>query len=153
MEAVKKAYKTFQYQTTLVWEGGRRGRTSAAGLPDIEAGSPPDFRGGQAGVWAPEHLFVASLNMCLMLTFLSLAERRKLTITGYDSSAEGLLEHSDGKYRITSVTVRPRAALASEAEVAAAREIMSKVEENCFISNSITSKINLQPEYFIVAKS
>jgi organic hydroperoxide reductase OsmC/OhrA len=146
----KRAYKSFHYQSAMVWAGGRRGRTSAAGLPDLEVGSPPEFHGGQEGVWAPEHLLVASLNACLMLTFLSLAERRSLVVGGYDSTADGLLEHSDGKYRITSVTVRPRVAMSSEADVATARELMSKVEENCFISNSITSKINLQPEYFIV---
>ncbi|HUI41067.1 MAG TPA: OsmC family protein [Terriglobia bacterium] len=149
MEA-KKAYKTFQYRGTVVWQGGRRGRASAPGLPDLEVGSPPEFKGGQEGVWAPEHLLVASLNTCLMLTFLSLAERRSMAVAGYDSSAEGLLEHADGRYRITSVTVRPRIAVNAEADLAAAQAIMGKVEENCFISNSITSKINLQPEFFIV---
>ena len=146
----KKAYKTFHYQNSLVWAGGRRGRASAAGLPDLEVGSPPEFHGGQEGVWAPEQLFVTSLNACLMLTFLSLAERRGLAIGGYDSSAEGLLEHAGGKYRITSVAVRPRVAVNTEADVATARELMGKVEENCFISNSMTSKINIQPEFFIV---
>lgn len=147
----KKAYKTFRYHGSLVWAGGRRGHASAPGVPDLEVGSPPEFRGGQEGVWAPEHLLVTSLNTCLMLTFLSLAERKGLAVAGFDSSAEGLLEHSEGKYRITAITVRPRVSVTAEADVAAAREIMSRVEENCFISNSITSKISMQPEFFISA--
>jgi organic hydroperoxide reductase OsmC/OhrA len=148
---VKKAFKTFRYPGTLVWTDARRGRASVPGKPDLEVGSPPEFR-GEEGVWSPEHLFVASLSTCLMLTFLSLAERRGLEVTAYESGAEGLLENIDGRYRITAVTVRPQVTLKSEAGVNVAREIMDKVEEHCFISNSITSKIGLQPEFRVAGK-
>jgi organic hydroperoxide reductase OsmC/OhrA len=143
---LKKAYKTFRYPGSVIWTGARRGQASTPGKTGIEVGSPPEFR-GEAGVWSPEHLFVNSLNTCLMLTFLSLAERQGLEVAGYESSAEGLLENVDGKYRITAVTVRPRVAVKSEASVDVAREVMGKVEGNCFISNSITARIDLQPEF------
>ena len=89
---VKKAFKSFRYPVNLSWTAGRRGRASAPGKPDLEVGSPPEFRGEEA-VWSPEHLFVTSLATCLMLTFLSLAERRSVEVVGYDSKAEGLLEN------------------------------------------------------------
>ena len=143
---VKKAFKSFRYPAVVTWTGARRGRASAFGKPDLEVGSPPEFR-GEEGVWSPEHLFVASLSTCLMLTFLSLAERRSLEIAGYESSAEGLLENVEGKYRITAITVRPQVTLKSEPAIDTAREIMGKVEQECFISNSITSRIDLQPEF------
>src|SRR4029077_3299058 len=57
--------------------------------------------------WTPEELLVGSLNTCIMLTFVSLAQARGLTPTGCESEAEGLLENVEGKYRITEVTVRP----------------------------------------------
>ena len=131
---VKKAFKSFRYPVNLSWTTGRRGRASASGKPNLEVGSPPEFRGEEA-LWSPEHLFVTSLATCLMLTFLSLAERRSLDVTAYENAAEGLLENVDGKYRLTLITVRPQVTLKSEAEVEAAREIMGKVEEHCFISN------------------
>lgn len=143
---VKKAFKSFRYPSTVVWTAARRGRGSAAGKPDLDVGSPPEFR-GEESVWSPEHLFVTSLNTCLMLTFLALADRRRLEVAAYESSAEGLLENVDGRYRITAVTVRPQVTLKSETGLDTAREIMGKVDENCFISNSITSKIDLQPEF------
>lgn len=142
---VKKAFKSFRYPSHIAWTGARNGKAAAPGKADLAVGSPPEFR-GQEDVWSPEHLLVASLNTCLMLTFFALAERRGIEIASYESDAEGLLENVDGKYRITAVTVRPRVSLKSESALDAAREIMGKVEENCFISNTITSRVDLQAE-------
>jgi len=142
----KKAYKSFRYPSTVVWKSARRGEATAAGKPPLGVGNPPEFR-GQEGDWSPEHLFVTALNTCLMLTFLNLAERRGVELKAYESSAEGLLEFSDGRYRITTVTVRPRVTLKSAAGIDVARELMGKVEEQCFISNSIAPRVDLQPEF------
>jgi organic hydroperoxide reductase OsmC/OhrA len=46
---------------------------SAAGRPNIVVGSPPEFK-GEPDIWAPEELLVGSLNTCMMLTFLALAQ-------------------------------------------------------------------------------
>jgi len=146
--APKKAYKSFRYKTNVAWDSARRGALSAAGRPNIIVGSPPEFR-GEPGVWAPEELLVGSLNTCLMLTFLTLAQARGLTPAGYESEAEGLLEHVEDKYRISEVTVRPRITLKAETELELARKAMEGVEANCFISNSITSKVRLTPEFVV----
>jgi organic hydroperoxide reductase OsmC/OhrA len=84
-----------------------------------------------------------------MLTFLTLAQARGLTPVGYESEAEGLLENVEGKYRISEVTVRPRVALKSEAELELARTTMESVKAQCFISNSISSKVDLTPEFVV----
>ena len=70
-----KTYKSFQYRNNLAWDTARRGRTSAPGKPDIEIGSPPEFK-GDPGAWAPEEMLVAALNACMMLTFVSFAQSR-----------------------------------------------------------------------------
>jgi len=142
--ATGKTYKSFQYRNNLVWDTARRGRSSAAGKPDIEIGSPPEFK-GEAGVWAPEEMLAAALNACMMLTFVSFAQGKRLQFVAYESAAEGLLENVDGKYRITEVSVQPSLVLKSQTDVEAARAIMNEVEENCFISNSIRAKVKLAP--------
>ena len=147
----KRAYKAFRYTAKTTWSSARRGLLSAADKPSIVVGSPPEFK-GEPGIWAPEELLVGSVNTCLMLTFLALAPARGLTPAGYESEAEGLLENVDGKYRITEVTVRPHIIVSAEAELGRAREIMETVEAQCFISNSIKSKVKLLPE-FGVARS
>ena len=147
MEA-KKSYKSFRYRNDLVWTLARRGTVSSLGKPELEVGSPPEFK-GEPGVWSPEELYVGALNTCIMLTFLASADRKGLGLAAYESSAEGLLEHSEGRYRITEVTVQPSVVVMSDADLEAAQEIMGKVEENCFISNSITAQVSLQPQFRI----
>ena len=142
----KKSYKSFRYRNDLVWKSARRGAMSSLGKPELEVGSPPEFR-GDPGVWTPEEMYVGALNACLMLTFLAFADRKGLGLVAYETSAEGLLEHVDGRYRVTEVTVQPSVVVKSEADLEAVREIMGKIEENCFISNSITAQVKLEPRF------
>jgi organic hydroperoxide reductase OsmC/OhrA len=146
--APKRAYKSFQYKAKTTWSSARRGMLSAAGKPSIVVGSPPEFK-GEPDIWAPEELLVGSLNTCMMLTFLTLAQAQGLTPVGYESEAEGLLENVEGKFRITEVTVRPRVALKGEAEFEPARKAMESVEAHCFIANSISARVTLTPEFVV----
>jgi organic hydroperoxide reductase OsmC/OhrA len=144
----KKAYKSFRYMARTTWSSARRGVLSTAGRPNIIVGGPPEFK-GEAGNWAPEELLVGSLNTCMMLTFLSLAQARGLIPVGYEGEAEGLLENIEGKYQITKVVVRPRVTLKSEADLESARKSMDGVEAQCFISNSIKAAVTLTPEFVV----
>jgi len=146
-----RAYKSFRYNANTVWSSARRGTLSASGKPNIVVGSPPEFK-GEPNIWAPEELLVGSVNTCMMLTFLTLAQAKGLTPVGYESEADGLLENIEGKYRITKITVQPLVSLKGKAELELAREIMENVEAQCFISNSIKSKVTLVAE-FVVAPS
>src|SRR5258708_1133764 len=89
-------YKSLRYKAKTTWTSARRGLLSAVEKPNIVVGSPPEFK-GEPDVWTPEELLVGSLNTCIMLTFLSLAQARGLTPAGYQSEAEGLLENVEGK--------------------------------------------------------
>jgi organic hydroperoxide reductase OsmC/OhrA len=82
-----------------------------------------------------------------MLTFLSLAQARGLTPAAYESEAEGLLENVEGKFRITDVTVRPHITVNEEADVDRAREIIERAEAECFISNSVKSRVKIIDEF------
>ena len=143
-----KTYKSFRYKAKTTWSLGRRGTLSAGAKPDITVGSPPEFK-GEATNWSPEEMLVGSLNTCMMLTFLTLSQARGLTPVGYESEAEGLLENVEGKYRITEVAVRPRVVVGNDAELELARKTMEGVEAQCFISNSITSRVKLTPEFVV----
>jgi organic hydroperoxide reductase OsmC/OhrA len=139
-------YKSFRYKAKTTWTSARRGLLSAVEKPNVVVGSPPEFR-GEPDVWTPEELLIGSLNTCIMLTFLSLAQARGLTPTEYESEAEGLLENVEGKYRITEVTVRPHITVKGEAELERAREIMERAEGECFISNSVKSMVKIIAEF------
>ena len=142
----KTAYKSFHFRAKTAWSSARRGTLSALGKPNIVVGSPPEFK-GEPNIWAPEELLVGSVNTCMMLTFLTLAQAKGLTPVGYESEADGLLENIEGKYRITKITVQPLVSLKGKAELELAREIMENVEAQCFISNSIKSRVTLTAEF------
>ena len=146
----KRVYKSFRYKTRTTWDSARRGVLSAPGKPNVVVGSPPEFKGDPDN-WAPEELLVASLNTCMMLTFLTLAQAQGLSPLGYETDAQGVLENVEGKYRITKVTVQPRITLKSRAELETSRKIMEAVESHCFISNSINASVALIPEFVVAA--
>jgi len=145
MEA-KRSYKTFHYQNDLQWKSALRGTSNAPGKQETLVGSPPEFK-GEEGVWSPEELLVSALNTCLMLTFLAYAKHKGLEIVSYESHADGLLENVDGKYRVTQIIVEPRVALKSETDITRGGEIMTSAKEGCFISNSITAAVKLNPQF------
>ena len=136
------------YETEIEWKGDKELEVASGKLPAIAAGAPPEFK-GREGVWAPEHLFVASLNSCYMLTLLAIAEFSKIAIVSFASSAKGKLEKvAGGTYQVTEIVVKPRVVIASVTDLARMPRIFEKAKENCFVSNSIKSAITIEPEVF-----
>jgi organic hydroperoxide reductase OsmC/OhrA len=142
---VKKAFKVFRYASEVRWKSGRTGIVCSSGKPDLAVSSPPEFK-GEAGNWTPEDMFVASLNVCTMLTFLAYAQNKGLNLLGYESDAEGTLESVEGKYRFTEVTLRPRITLKSQADLELARKMLEDAHANCFIANSTTAAVRISPQ-------
>jgi len=136
--------KVYLYQTTVRWTEQRKGMISCAGKPDVAVATPPEFKGHE-GIWSPEDLFVASANVCLMTTFLAVAERAGLAFVSYESSAEGRLELVEGKFQFTAITLKPTITLESDADAAKAKELIEKAEAHCLISNSMKAKVTLEP--------
>jgi peroxiredoxin-like protein len=136
--------KVYTYHTALKWTEQKKGVVSCAGKPDIQTATPPEFKGHE-GIWSPEDLFVASVNVCVMSTFLAFAERAGLAFTGYESQAEGRLELLDGKFQFTAITVRPTITLKSSGDAVKAKELIEKAEANCLVSNSIKAHVSLEP--------
>ena len=118
---------------------------AADGLPTIDVSSPPEF-GGPAGVWSPEHLFVASLSTCLMTTFNSIADASNLEILAYRDQASGHLQRGeDRKYKIDTVTLRPTVTIADPAKRDKAVRLLEKAEDVCLISRSVACELLLEP--------
>ena len=143
--APKMKYKSFTYRTGLEWLGGRAGTLSSEGKPAFRVASPPEFK-GEAGVWCPEDLFVASVNVCVMATFAAFAERLKLPVVSYSCDAEGVIEYVENGYRFTRVTLRPKIAVRTAEAVAQAEKTIHDAHHNCIVSNSVRSSVELVPE-------
>jgi peroxiredoxin-like protein len=138
--------KQYRYTTSVRWTGEKKGVLAVAGKPSVEVATPPEFRGHE-GIWSPEDLYVASVNSCIMTTFLAFAERAEIALAGFESEAEGLLEFVDGSLRFTRIVVRPRIALRSEEDRGKAEEILRKAERSCLVSNSIRTETAVEPAF------
>jgi len=136
--------KVYLYHTTVRWTEQRKGTISCAGKPDVSVATPPEFKGHE-GIWSPEDLFVASANVCLMTTFLAVAERAGLAFSSYESAAEGRLEIVEGKFQFTTITIKPTIVLNAVGDATKARELIEKAEANCLISNSMKARVILDP--------
>jgi peroxiredoxin-like protein len=134
----------YEYSVDIGWNAEKKGTARSAGLPDIEVATPPDFNGHE-GIWAPEHLFVASVASCVMTTFLAIAEASRLSFKSYTSSATGTLERVEKVYKFTKVEVTVNLVIEDESMVSRAQKLLEKAEQNCFISASVEAEVELKP--------
>ena len=140
------------YDVSLTWNTDRKGTMRSDVLnSSIEVATPPEFPKGMQGIWSPEHLFVAAINSCLMTTFLAIAENSRLVYNNFESKAIGKLELIDGKYIMSEVVLKPVVVLSNEEDREKALKVLHKSEAACLISNSVKSKIILEPEVKVEA--
>ena len=141
------------FNVNLKWVADRIGEVSSPELLDaIDVATPPQFPKGVDGVWSPEHFFTAAVNSCFMTTFLAVAENSKLEFTTFSCESEGILDKVDGKYIMTEIILKPHLNIINEADAEKAERILHKSESACLISNSITSKVTLQPTITFAGK-
>lgn len=138
--------ETLNYEVNLQWNTERKGTISSPVLPtQIEVATPPEFPKGMKDVWTPEHLFVASVNACLMATFLAIAENSKLEFVSFECKAIGIVGKQEGKLLVIEIMLKPKVVLKTLEHEVQLRRILEMSEKACAISNSIKTKINLEP--------
>lgn len=137
----------YTYNVELSWRGDRKGIMASDVLNDtIEVATPPEFPKGMAGIWSPEHLFVASASSCFMTTFLAVAEKSRLEFQGFDCPASGTLQKIDRQFLITKIILKPSIKITSEAEAEKAMKILQLSHQSCLILHSIKSEVILEPQ-------
>jgi peroxiredoxin-like protein len=135
-----------QYNVNLKWNAERVGEVSSPELNSkIEVATPPQFPKGVEGVWSPEHFFTAAVNSCFMTTFLAIAENSRLDFKEFNCNAVGILDQVEGKYLMTEVILNPTLVITKEEDKEKALRVLDKSEKACLISNSINSKVSLNP--------
>ena len=135
---------THQYSVNLTWQQDRKGQLFSADLNNtLHVATPPPFPKGVEGVWSPEHLFTAAVSSCLMTTFLAIAENSKLAFVGFSCKASGKLDTEEGKYKMTEIVLEPHLVITREEDTEQVLRILHNAEAACLITNSITSKVEM----------
>jgi len=142
----------YRYRTELRWKGDRMGVHSCDGKPDLEVACGPEF-GGHAGYWNPEDMFVASIELCTMATFLWLAEKRRVPLVSYESKAEGLADASEGSLRFKEVVIRPRIGIADDSDRTKVEKCLGDIGKYCLVFKSVASKVTVDPVIVVDAST
>jgi len=144
----------YTYRCSLEWNGSNRDyntfsrshKVGFEGKAAIEMTAAPEYKGDPTRL-DPEDLLVAALASCQMLTYLAIASMSKVEVLEYRDEAVGKVEKADGKMRMTRVILRPKIVLAPGSNRDRAAGLVTKAHEQCFIANSVTSQVIVEPEF------
>ncbi|HJH32227.1 MAG TPA: OsmC family peroxiredoxin [Methanosarcinaceae archaeon] len=132
---------SFEYHNELKWSGEHKGILSTGkDKPDISVATPPEF-GGHTGLISPEDLFVGSMNVCFMTTFLAFAKKANITPLSYESIAIGYLEKVDGKNVFTRIVVKPKIRADADSDMLLA--VVERVKDYSIVLNSMKTVVEV----------
>lgn len=128
--------KTYSREHTIRFSGGTSVQVSAA----------PAYM-GDPKIANPEDLMVAALSSCHMLTFIYMCAMKNLIVDQYVDDAVGKLgKNSAGKMALTEVTLHPKVTFSgTQPDHALLDELHHKAHEQCFIANSVTTEVKVEP--------
>ncbi len=92
----------------------------------------------------PEEAFIASISSCHMLSFLFIAAKKNFLVESYDDFAEGVMKkNNEGRLAVTDVTLKPEIVFSGDKIPTKDQidELHHLAHEECFIANSVKSKI------------
>jgi organic hydroperoxide reductase OsmC/OhrA len=92
----------------------------------------------------PEEAFVAAVSSCHMLTFLSIAAKKRLVVDRYEDRALGIMTKNEaGKLFVSRITLDPTIEFSGD-KIPTPEQIASMhhlAHKECFIANSVLTEI------------
>jgi len=137
----------FPHRYALRLEGGPEGaaRLDVDGLPALESAPPKEFD-GPGDRWSPEHLLVASVTSCFLLTLRAVARASKIAYSGLHVDSEGVLDRVEGGLKFTEVILRARITVPAGSDHEKVTKAMQKAERSCLVSRSLNCAVRLESE-------
>jgi organic hydroperoxide reductase OsmC/OhrA len=136
--------KDYRYQVGVGWEGDRLTSVSSSGKPELEVATPPEFKGGLAGVWSPEDLLVASVASCFSVTLVAVLERRDLPLRGLNVTGTGhVTARDDGRFGFVAIELTTRVTT-DEPSVDAVRRAAKYAERACLVSMALDVPVHVE---------
>ncbi len=137
----------FPHRYALRLDGGPEGaaRLDVGGLPALECAPPREFD-GPGDRWSPEHLFVASVTSCFLLTLRAVARASKIAFNALHVDSEGVLDRVEGGLKFTEVILRARITVPAGSDREKVTKAMEKAEKSCLVSRSVNCAVRLEAE-------
>jgi organic hydroperoxide reductase OsmC/OhrA len=141
-----RAAKTLTFPVVVEWLEGRLTKATAAGKPELEVATPPEFKNGIRGVWSPEDLLVASAASCYAVTLLAIAERRGLPIRELRVGAAGhVRQRHDARFGFAEIELQVFLVTDAGREDEA-RAAVEAAELGCLIAASLDVPVRVSLE-------
>lgn len=126
-------YETYSRDHVVTWGTGLTTPATAA----------PEYRGNPT-LPNPEEMLVAAASSCHMLTFLAVAARKGLVVTGYTDNAVGTLAKDErGTISITEVVLHPVVTFTTPVDAETLAQLHEKAHKGCFVANSVRMPIRV----------
>ncbi len=140
-----KDNKRFTHETVIMWDKKKNAFLCSLGNKTIEIAESLEFK-KHDDMWTPNELFVASVEGFVKDAFIDLAKKNALEFLNYASTAQGVIEKVEDKFRFAEINIWPRIVVVSSGQIEKTKELIKLAGENCAIANLVTCKISVYPE-------
>lgn len=152
--------QSHHYAVDVEWTGNRGSGTSAyraydrdhvvrvAGKPDLAGSADPAFFGNREK-HNPEDLLLAALSSCHMMSYLHMAVRAGVVVTGYVDHAEATMATAGEGGRFTEAVLHPVVTIRADSDAAAALAAHEAAHAACFIANSVNFPVRCEPRIVV----
>lgn len=149
--AYRGAMATHRYTARVSWSGHTRGYDAydrnhrvEVGAHEWDLSADPAFRGDRA-LLNPEDLLLVSAASCQLLSFLAVAARARIDVADYRDSPEAVMPEDQTPLRITLITLRPVVTVRGGG-ADRVPHLLQVAHRECFIANSLTAQIEIEPQ-------
>jgi uncharacterized OsmC-like protein len=139
--------KPLPHRYSVRLSGGPEGHATLEvdGAPALLAAPPLEFD-GPGDAWSPEHLLLASIEACFLLTLRAVARASKVEFSTVTATIDGTVDRQDGIIRFTEIVLRPRVVLAPGTDPERALRVVEKSERACLVTASLATRVRLEPQ-------
>ncbi len=149
--------KIHEYKLSLTWTGNegkgtadlssykRSYQSAVEGKPILEGSADPSYMGDPTK-WNPEEMLLSSVASCQMLWYLGLCAMKKIAVTKYKDSPEGVVTtEAGGGGTFTEIILRPQIEISDAAQLEVAKSLHEEAHKKCFVANSLNCPIKIEP--------
>jgi organic hydroperoxide reductase OsmC/OhrA len=137
------------YTNKVIWKGEHLGHTCCGNGTEMDFSAPPALY-GHPDMMTPEDAYLMAINTCVHMMVLWTAERFKLELVSFESTAEGEVEeHIDKTSWFNKVVLHPRIKVRGSSE-AVVKRALQMAKKYSTIAESVKSEIAIEPEIEIV---
>lgn len=135
--------KDYRYRVHVDWEADRLTNVSSSGKPELEVATPPEFKGGLAGVWSPEDLLVAAAASCFTVTLVAVLEQRDLPLRDLNVTGTGhVTARDDGRFGFVAIELTATVGTDGPS-VEAVRHAAKYAERACMVTLALDVPVHI----------